>query len=149
MRTISDPGFERSTNQLANGWTTNENGQVSIEWMRQTARTGLCNAVVRAKEGADVEVYTSASVDANTNYTLSFWVKASDDFASSVSLVVRNSSGDALRTSAVSVTQGEWTQVTMTVNSGNNSSLRLGIIVTGANGTDTLKLDDVAFQKII
>lgn len=149
MRTISDPGFERSTNQLANGWTTNENGQVSIEWMRQTARTGLCNAVVRAKEDADVEVYTSASVDENTNYTLSFWVKASDGFASSVSLVVRNSSGDALRTSAVSVTQGEWTQVTMTVNSGNNSSLRLGIIVTGANGTDTLKLDDVAFQKII
>lgn len=149
MRTISDPGFERSTNQLANGWSTNAAGQVSIEWMKQTARTGLCNALIRARKGTDVEVYTSASVEENTNYTLTFWVKAGEGFASDVSLVVRNASGDALRTLAVSAGGGEWTQVTMTVNSGKNTSLRLGILVTGANDTDTLKLDDVAFQKII
>ena len=149
MRTISDPGFERSTNQLANGWTTNESAQVSIEWMKQTARTGLCNALITAREGTDIEVYTSASVDTNTNYSLTMWVKASENFASEVSLVVRNVSGEALRTSVVSVTEGEWTQVTMTVNSGSNTSLRLGIILSGANGTDTLKLDDVGFQKII
>lgn len=149
MRTISDPGFERSTNQLANGWTTNESAQVSIEWMKQTARTGLCNALIPAREGTDIEVYTSASVDTNTNYSLTMWVKASENFASEVSLVVRNVSGEALRTSVVSVTEGEWTQVTMTVNSGSNTSLRLGIILSGANGTDTLKLDDVEFQKII
>lgn len=149
MRTISDPGFERSTNQLANGWATNENGQVSIEWMRQTARTGLCNAIVRAKESADVEVYTSASVEDNTNYVLTAWVLADEGFSSEISLVVRNISGEALRTLPVNATPGEWVQVSMTVNSGNNTSLRLGLILSGANSTDTLKLDDVAFQKVI
>ena len=40
-------------------------------------------------------------------------------------------------------------QITMTVNSGNNDTLRIGAVLTGANATDYLRLDDFTFQKTV
>ena len=148
MRSMSDPGFERSTNQLANGWSSDSKANTSIEWMEQTAYTGLSNAKITAKQGAEVNLYNSVSVEKNTNYKLTCMVQASDGFASEVSLAVWNSSGDLLR-SKVCETGDGWIKITMTVNSGNNDTLRIGAIVKGANTTDYLRLDDFTFQKTV
>lgn len=148
MRTIADPGFERCTNQIANGWSSDSKANTSVEWMAQTAYTGLSNVKLTAKPGAEVNLYNSVSVEKNTNYELTCMVQASEGFASELSLAVWNASGDLLRSKACETGDG-WVKITMTVNSGNNDTLRIGAVLTGANATDYLRLDDFTFQKTV
>ena len=146
MRTISDPGFERSVYALSNGWKSNKVSKTAIEWMKQTSYKGLCNAKITASLNEEVNLMNTVSVKENTNYTLSCMVKTSDAFSSKFELVVNNSDANVLRRVVCQVGT-EWTKVSMVVNSGKNSTLQIGAILTGANNTDFVRVDDFEFQK--
>ena len=146
MRLISDPGFERCSSGLANGWSTNIKGHVRIERIKQTSNTGICNAKILAKEGEDIKLYTTVDVSANTNYVLTCYIATSDDFSSNVFLMVNNNSGVNLRSQKVDVS-GDYAKVTMTVNSGNNTILQIGVMLSSTNNDDLIRVDDFSFQK--
>lgn len=141
MRIISDPGFERSSSSLANGWASNAKSNVSIEWRTKTSYTGQSNAKITARQDSAVQLYTVADVKKNANYVISCRVRASEGFASQFSLAAWNISGDLLRSSVCDVGQ-DWIEVTLTVNSGNNTTIRVGALLQGSNGTDFVRVDD-------
>lgn len=146
FRTISDPGFERSVSSLTNGWISNKKSNSEIEWMKQTAYEGLCNLKINASKDEKVNVYTTVSCKENTNYTLECVVKTSDAFNSKIGLFVNNSSSLTLREKVFDV-GSSWTKITLTVNTGNNSTLQIGAFLNGANDTDFVRIDNFTFQK--
>ena len=99
-----------------------------------------------SKKNEEVNLINTVSVKENTNYTLSCVVKTSEAFSSKFELVVNNSDANVLRRYECQVGT-EWTKVSMVVNSGNNSTLQIGAILTGANNTDFIRIDDFEFQK--
>lgn len=146
MRLISDPGFERSVYSLTNGWKSNKASKTAIEWMKQSAYTGLCNAKVSASNEEEVTIYNTVAVEKNTNYTLSCMVKTSDKFASKVELFAKNADANTLRKVTCEV-GNEWTKISMVVNTGSNSTLQIGVALVGANDTDFVLLDDFELLK--
>lgn len=148
MRYIAEPGFETCSNDgkagaVGNGWVSSKSQKTVIECMEQTAYTGLCNVKMTAVKGDTVTLYntTTRSLRKNTNYTLSCMVQAGKGFASELSLAVWDVNGNALRTSACEVKEG-WYQVTLNFNSGNNTMVRVGVQLKGANDSDFVRLDD-------
>ncbi|MGN1078003.1 MAG: ADP-ribosylglycohydrolase family protein, partial [Candidatus Gallimonas sp.] len=141
MRILSDPGFERSGRALANGWTASAGSDVSVEFLQQTAYTGQSNAKLKASQGKESILYIGADVKPNTNYVVRCKVQASEGFSSEFSLAAWNSAGALLR-SSVCRTESDWIEVTLTFNSGNNSAVRIGVRLNGANDTDFVRLDD-------
>ncbi len=152
LRYFADPGFEGCSNEarngsssgyLANGWATDKSANVSVEFRKQSAYTGQNTVRLTASEGQTVSLWnpTNRALSKQTNYELSCMVQLSEGFCSEFKLAVWNSSGMLLRAQAAEVQEG-WFRVTLVFNTGNNTDVRIGAQLTGANGADFVRVDD-------
>ena len=81
------------------------------------------------------------SVQANTNYTLSGWVKD----ANGASFLVKDG-GDTTNIAQISTTSGsEWKKYSVTFNTGDNTSIYVGVMA-GSSGGSAL-FDDISLEK--
>lgn len=142
MRAIADPGFERHTSSITNGWGTSAPARVKAERMKGTARTGICNVKMTGADGA-TDLYRSVETVKNANYEIGCYVKADKGFGQKLKLFV---SCEGVEIRSVTVSPGEdWTHVTMRFNSGANTLVRFGL---SFEGTGTLRVDDFTFFTI-
>jgi hypothetical protein len=129
---IGDPGFELQTQShpLAAPWVlvgpANANaGTTTAQYAHSGNRVGYVYAT-------SAQVFTSIqqtiNVAANTSYTVKFWTKCDSGGTPAGSLIkVTSAGGTVLGSTSLSVTS-TYTQVSVTFNSGSNTSV---IIVTG------------------
>ena len=81
------------------------------------------------------------SVQANTNYVLTGWAKD----ASKVSFLVKDG-GDTTNIAQISLSAGsEWKQYSATFNTGDNTSIYVGMMVGGTSGSAIV--DDISLEK--
>lgn len=143
MRLISDPGFERMTGNLANGWSTTSKFQTKLENMKGNAYTGINNILINSSAGWQDLIYL-VDVKKNTNYEISCMVNTNPDFSAKIELFVKKTDGTLIRKVEFYKT-ADWTKISLAINSGESESLIFGIGYTGKNTSDWLRVDDFGF----
>jgi hypothetical protein len=149
---IQDPGFEASA-QLAPYWNSG-GGPTSagIDNDPAHAHSGSNNGYLYDDWGAGrfIELTQTVSVAANTTYTLSGWVDASN--TTSGVFGVRTSVGAAIRTAAFANTDpgptthagSDYVQYTVTFNSGNDTSVVVFVGYVTPGSSSFINLDGVS-----
>ena len=134
-----------SNNLLQNG---------DFETGNTTGWTNLYNACTLSMTGGHTGSYglsfaggqwnqtrQKVSVQANTNYVLTGWAKD----ASKVSFLVKDG-GDTTNIAQISLgSSSEWTKYSVTFNTGDNTSIYVGMMVGGTSGSAIV--DDISLEK--
>lgn len=140
---ISDPGFEtqRETPVMAPWYVTGEGG---LERQLGNARTGENNGYVRNGSGWNA-IKQRVVVQPYTNYTLKGWVRTSSNNTKGHFGVREPVDGAVIKETSFAQLS-DYTELTVTFNSGNRSVVEL---YTGlwANGDTWLQVDDMSLVK--
>ncbi|MDQ6423637.1 discoidin domain-containing protein [Paenibacillus sp. LHD-117] len=132
---LSDPGFENATS----GWSVNS--PFSINTAAANARTGTKSLKLVAAGGwANTYPTSAVSVNTNTTYTFSAYIKGSG----TVMLRVYDSAWSTVLSSQNFTATSSWTQVSVSVASGANTSLN-PLFTDSTGGGGTIYIDDASF----
>lgn len=146
MRVISDPGFERHSASITNGWGTTSAARTKTERMKGEAHTGICNIKITGSEGRQ-DLYTLAEVEKNTNYEITCYIKTGAGFGPKLELFAESGTGTGIRVMQFGGST-EWTQIKMTFNSGSAELVKFGIAFENGSKNDVLRVDDFTFFKV-
>ncbi len=140
---ISDPGFEtqRKTPVMAPWYVTGEGG---VDRKLGNARTGEDNGYVRNGSGWNA-IKQRVAVQPYTNYTLKGWVRTSSNNTKGY-FGVREPVDGAVIKETVFAQLSDYTEQTVTFNSGNRSVVEL-YAGMWADGDTWLQLDDVSLVR--
>ncbi|WP_231186408.1 PVC-type heme-binding CxxCH protein [Haladaptatus sp. DYF46] len=149
---LTNPSFEKSTASVMPGeWTTKKwSGSASFS-ATETSRTGTYSARISSPEGVDGSWQHTVSVEPNTEYTYTAWLKTEN-------LQLKDSSAEgafinigelAEDTVSNTVTEGtnDWTKVEIDFNSGDHEQLTLNATLGGWGlATGTVWFDDISLK---
>lgn len=134
---VADPGFETSG---MGPWVCT--GQCGVDQGLGNAHAGANNAWVRNTSGWN-DIHQTVSVTANTNYTLTGWLRTSGNNNAGY-FGVRTTSGAVIGEQEYNALGG-YTQLTVHLNTGNNTSVQVYGGLWPPNNQDTwAQLDDVS-----
>jgi len=138
-----------------NGWNSGSSSE-KVSAVAGAAYSGSYGALVPSR-GTTFTAYQDVTVEANTDYTVSFWYKSILTSGSSIRPMYFGVYGtDASNTTATLISeqpelpysQTEWTQVTVTFNSGDYTTVRLGYGCKSSSGQDNyLYVDEIVMTK--
>ncbi|MFP8952569.1 PVC-type heme-binding CxxCH protein [Natrialbaceae archaeon A-arb3/5] len=147
---LPNPSFEETeTSAGPDGWESEEwAGSADFVYDDEEAYVGENSIRIESESGVDGAWAQTVEVEEDTEYTLSGWIKTEDVDAGSgdgAQFNVHELGQDSL-TDSVTGTE-DWTQVEITVNSGDNDELQINALL-GAWGesTGTAWYDDISFE---
>lgn len=145
---VSDPGFEFQTSSTVSGaWAVEGPDNHGIDRGAGFAHSGSNNAWIHNYSTANWNATTQwVSVKPNTNYTLTGWVQ--NNFTTNLGYFgVRKSDGSTvLQETSFSAAPG-YTQLTVTFNSGSNSTVKVYAGFWGQSVDYWLRIDDVSLHQ--
>lgn len=144
---IVDPGFEFQTSSSVTGaWSTEGPDGHGIDRSLGFAHSGNNDAWIRDSTANWNATTQWVTVAPNTNYTLTGWVQ--NNFTSNLGYFgVRASNGTTvLKETSFSAAPG-YTQLTVTFNSGSNTTVKVYVGFWGQNTDYWVRLDDVSLHR--
>ncbi len=132
---LKDKSFEEQNG----AWTLSENWEYSSD----TARTGEYSAKLTGnEEGAywDRLLKQTVSVEANTDYTVSFYAISNKDWGSQLKII--DEAAATITFTGIGQSEG-WKKTELRFNSGENTKITIGFMDQGGN----VYIDDVSIQK--
>jgi hypothetical protein len=142
---VGHPGFEQQTSSSATSpWYVEGNG--GIDRGLGFARTGANNAWVRNSSGWNA-IKQEVAVVPNTDYTLTGWVRTSNNHADGYFGARVLNAGPILSEARFTQPLGSYTQLTVSFNSGPNHSVELFAGTWALNGDTWLQVDDVSLTR--
>ncbi len=143
---LKDTGFEAQlNNSLSIPWVFEGTASKGISKGTGSAHTDSNNAWIRTSDSSWSALKQSVTVTANTNYVLSGWIKTSSNVTSGY-FGVRNSNGTVLKEVKYGKL-GEYTKLTISFNSGSNTSVTIFGGFWGAGSDSWVNIDSLTFLK--
>jgi plastocyanin len=147
-----NPGFEETDTELGpDAWETHTwGGNADYTWTDAESNSGDYSVEISSEEGVDGAWFTTVEVEPDTDYTLSGYIRTGDDFevgnGFGAQLNVHELGQDSLTNSITEAGQG-WTEVSITVNSGDNETLQINCLLGGwGTASGTVWYDDISFK---
>ncbi len=146
---IPNASFEKQTDNKPDGWEPQTyNGNAKFDCV-QGGRSGKWCIMIESPGGADAGWLTTATIELNSKYKLSAWIKTENLSADSGRGALLNLHNiQPLQTPAVTGTK-DWSKVEIMFNSGDNTFVQINCLL-GGWGTSTGKawFDDVHLELI-
>jgi len=146
---IPNSSFEKQTNNKPDGWEPQTyNGEAEFDCV-QGGHSGQWCVMITSQSGTDAGWLASASVEPNSKYRLSAWIKTENISADSGRGALLNLHNiQPLQTPAVTGTK-DWNRVEIVFNSGDNSNVEINCLLGGWGlSTGTAWYDDVQLELI-
>lgn len=141
---LLDPGFElQSSRTLSTPWTQSGAAPTGIDIGLGYAHNGNNEGYIWSNTSASNALTQAVAVQPNTTYSLTAWVRSSL-LSGTGSLFATGSTG--ILNSTTFAALPSYAQLTLTFNSGVNTSVQVGAGLTGANGVQWVQLDDLTLQ---
>lgn len=162
---IGNGGFESFTGNAPDGWDYQDAAGVRTFVDTIVKRSGKSSFRADARDGANSRVMTTLTVKPWHQYRVRFWMKAENLSANYIAaLMLDSTSGVALSSQSLSFPQAEnpedrdyirqasnlqreWTEVMVTFNSQNTTSLRFALSVFGGT-SGSVWWDDVSIEDV-
>jgi hypothetical protein len=143
---VQDGGFENQTSStLSSPWVHNYSGLAGIDFHAGKAHTGDNNGWISNTTNSWANIQQVVSVQPNTDYTLTGYIRNSGNFGNNGYFGVWGSSGKFETTYGPSGDYASgYMPVTVSFNSGNATSLTLYIGFFATNGFGWVQVDDVS-----
>jgi len=149
---FENPSFEESDAEVGpNEWDTQTwGGSADHTWTDVDANSGDYSVEISSEEGVDGAWFTTVEVEPDTDYTLSGYVKTGEDFevgdGFGAQLNVHELGQESL-TDSITEAGTDWTEVSITVNSGDNETLQINCLLGGwGTASGTAWYDDIRFE---
>ena len=142
---LSDPGFEQQASaSLGGAWhcVGNCGADINKGW----AHSGANNGFVRYNSGWN-SIYQTVTVTPNTTYVLTGWLQTSSNSTEGY-IGARVPGGGAIRDETRFAAVGSWQQFTVTVDSGDASSLDVYGGIWAKNGDTWAQFDDFSLVPV-
>ena len=125
---LPNPSFEDATAGGVPGWTSRAwSGQADARWsVARTGRTGVRCLTIRSEKGSDTAWTATVTVQPNTFYRLSGWIKTRD-IRGAVGALLNIQNMQHVRTPAVTGTKG-WTHVSTVFRTGTTTRLEVNCL---------------------
>ncbi|WP_226022988.1 PVC-type heme-binding CxxCH protein [Halomicrobium salinisoli] len=146
---FENPSFEETQSAVGpDGWSTNTfGGSADYTYVEGTAHSGDHSVQISSSDGADAVWYAMASVEPETEYTLSGWIRTEQVETQSDSALgaLFNVHTTDYETDVLTGTN-DWTEVSVTFTTGADvSELQINALFGGyGNATGTAWFDDVS-----
>jgi hypothetical protein len=143
---VSDPSFEQqTTNSVSSPWSTEGPDAHGIDRGLGFAHSGSNDAWIRDSTSNWNSIKQAVSVQPNTNYTLTGYVQ--NNFGSNLGYFgVRTSDGMTVLKETQFSASPNYSQLTVSFNSGSNSQVTVYVGFWGQNTDYWLRADDIAIQ---
>lgn len=142
---LSDPGFElQASSSISSPWTVIGTSALGVDRNLGNAHTGANNGYIWDQSSSWNAIAQTVAVQPNTNYVLTGWIK------SSLVANVGYFSVDGATSILNEVSFGDlpgYSLLTVTFNSGANTSVRIRAGFWGQNSAQWIQLDDVTLQQ--
>ena len=161
---LTNGGFELAPASKPEGWTSTEySGNAEFSWP-STGHSGNHSVQIASSGGADASwgLSNTVSVDPNTEYTLSGWIKTENLQKVDGSGIVDGNDQDPLgagfnvdelgfvpdQIATAPTGTNDWTEVSATVNTGDNSEVTVNAFLGGfGQASGTVWYDDVRLEN--
>lgn len=144
---LGNPGFEDSSS-LGLPWYTQMDGNdgfFGVDANAGKSRTGANNAWIATSGRSWNAIKQNVPVTANTNYTLSAWVRNSGNFTAGY-FGVKTTGGSVIKEVQHGAAPG-YTQLTVNFNSGSNTTVVMHSGYIGPGSSSWQQLDDVTLVR--
>ncbi|MFP2930525.1 DUF4185 domain-containing protein [Pyxidicoccus sp. 3LG] len=142
---VAHPGFEQQSSATATSpWYVQ--GNAGIDRGLGFARTGANNAWVRSSTGWNA-IKQEVGVTPNTRYTLTGWIKTSGNHNDGYFGARMLNGGPILSETHFTQPLGNYTQLSVTFNSGSNHSVELFAGMWANDGDTWIQVDDVTLTR--
>ena len=146
---LSNPSFEDEAANGVVGWTSRAwRGQADARWsVGRPGRTGARCLTIRSEKGSDAAWTATVTVEPNTFYQLSGWIKTRD-IRGAVGALLNIQNMQHVRTPAVTGTK-DWTQVSTVFRTGAATTLEINCLFGGWGvSTGQAWYDDVSVEPV-
>ena len=139
---MPNPSFEEGQGDAPRGWRPrNYSGQATASWV-EGGRTGARSLKLESTGGSDTSWFADVTVEPQTDYRLSAWVRTQDVRGAMGALL--NVHGTEYRTNAVRGNSRDWRKLEITFNSGNATRLSVNCLFGGwGRSTGAAWYDDI------
>ena len=145
---LPNPSFESIRESGPEQWQVRTySGDATHQLDGSVAHSGSNALKISSESGSDTSFYTEMSVEPNTTYRLSGWVKTKNVSGAMGGLFNAHELQKNAKTSAVDGTS-DWTKVEVTFDTGNKTTISINCLFGGwGQSTGTVWYDDVSLRK--
>lgn len=146
---VSDPGFEtQSADTLQSPWIKEGNDPAGVDRAQNKSRSGSNNGWLAGSGSGWNAIKQQISVQANTSYRLSVWVRNSGNLANGAGYFGVKTTGGAVVQEISYGSSGTYTQLSLDFNSGSNTTLAIHCGYYGPGTASWEQVDDWSLTAI-